>query len=177
MVLVARTSVDPLSLAGPVRAAVKELDPQLAVFSTLSAEQLLGEHTALRRFTLTLVGAFSGLAVALAVLGLYGVVSYLVALRRRETAIRIALGAQPAAVLRLFLAHGAFLAACGIAAGLAATFALARLVKGLLFDVSAVDPATLAGATALLAATALAASLVPALRATRADAITALRTE
>jgi predicted permease len=177
MVLVARTSVDPLSLAGPVRAAVKELDPQLAVFSTLSAEQLLGEHTALRRFTLTLVGAFSGLAVALAVLGLYGVVSYLVALRRRETAIRMALGAQPAAVLRLFLAHGAFLAACGIAAGLAATFALARLVKGLLFDVSAVDPATLAGATALLAATALAASLVPALRATRADAITALRTE
>jgi putative ABC transport system permease protein len=177
MTLLVRTASDPLSLAGAVRAAVKELDPELAVFSVATAEQLLSERSSLRRFTLLLVGTFSAIAIALAVVGLYGVLSYLVAQRRREIAIRIALGARPVDVLALFMRHGAALALCGVAAGLLSTLALSKLVRSLLFHVSAADPATVLGASTLLAATALLACVVPALQATRVDPITALRAE
>ena len=124
-----------------------------------------------------LFGAFAGLALLLAAIGTYGVLSYLVTQRRREIGIRMALGAGRETVLRSVMAHGLTLALIGLAAGLAAALALTRLMEALLFEVSPNDPATLAGVAALIIVVAAAASLVPAVRATRVDPIVALREE
>jgi putative ABC transport system permease protein len=137
----------------------------------------LGESLAYRRFITGLLAAFAVPAVLLAALGIYGVVGYLVAQRTREMAIRMAVGAQPRAVLRLVLGEGIRLAAVGIAVGAAGAAVATRWLRAQLFEVSATDPLTFLGAAALLVATAALATLVPALRATAIDPARALQTE
>ena len=124
-----------------------------------------------------LFGGFAGLALLLAAIGTYGVLSYLVTQRRREIGIRMALGAGRETVLRSVMAHGLTFTLIGLAVGLSAALVLTRLMRALLFEVSPNDPATLAGVTALITIVASAASLVPAFRATRVDPIVALRDE
>ena len=124
-----------------------------------------------------LIGGFAGLALLLAAIGTYGVLSYLVTQRRREIGIRMALGAGRETILRSVMAHGLTLALIGLAAGVTAALLLTRLMETLLFEVRPNDPATLASVAALITAVAAAASLVPAFRATRVDPIVALREE
>jgi ABC-type antimicrobial peptide transport system permease subunit len=124
-----------------------------------------------------LFGGFAGLALLLAAIGTYGVLSYLVTQRRREIGIRMALGAERAVVLRTILGHGLKLTCVGLIAGLIAALLLTRLIETLLFEVRPNDPATLTGVAVLITAVAAAASLVPALRATRVDPMVALREE
>jgi putative ABC transport system permease protein len=140
-------------------------------------EQLLADSVALRRFSMLLLGVFAGVAVALAGVGIYGVISYTVGQRTREIGIRIALGARPRDVLRLVLGRGLGLAGAGIALGLAGGLAVTRVISSLLFGVGARDPLTFASVAALLAAVALLACLAPARRATRVDPMVALRYE
>jgi len=129
------------------------------------------------RMLMQLVGGFAGLTLLLAAVGIYGMLSYLVTERRREIGIRMALGASRETVLGSVMTHGLTLAVIGLVAGLAAALMLTRLMKALLFEVSPNDPATLAGVAALITVVAAAASLVPAVRATRVDPIVPLRDE
>jgi putative ABC transport system permease protein len=130
-----------------------------------------------RRLTLTLLGLFSALALVLSAIGIYGVISYSVAQRTREIGIRMALGAQPRDVLRLVLAQGGKIAAIGIVAGSAASLGLTRWLANLLYSVSAVDPATFAIVTVVLALVAMVACYIPARRTLRVDPLIALRHE
>jgi putative ABC transport system permease protein len=177
MAMVVRTKSDPAASLGAVRREVSAADKELAVFSVATMEQLLSDSVALRRFSMLLLGVFAALAVALAGVGIYGVVSYSVAQRTREIGVRVALGARPRDVLRLVLGRGLGLAAAGIALGLAGGMALTRVISSLLFGVGARDPVTFATTAALLAAVALLACLAPARRATKVDPMVALRYE
>jgi ABC-type antimicrobial peptide transport system permease subunit len=174
--VVARASVTPSSLVAPMRAAIRGLDPSIPVYSVASMESLIGSQTSQSRFTMWLMGVFAVIALALAVIGIYGVMSYLVTQRTREIGIRLALGADGKDILRLVVGNGAQLVAAGIVLGLAAAFALQRLVSSLLFGVTAADAAS-AGAVAILAVVALLACYVPARRATRIDPLQALHHE
>jgi len=175
--LAVRTAGDPAALAPALRNALAALDPNVPLTEVQTMEEALGAWAADRRLTLTLVATFALLALALGAVGIYGVLACLVAERRREIGIRIALGATPKEVLRLVIAQGAGMAALGIGLGLAGALIAARLLAGLLYGVRPTDPPTL-GATALtLGAVALAASLGPAIRAARLDPIDALRSE
>ena len=138
---------------------------------------MLDETVAPRRFSTILLGAFALLALILAAVGIYGVMSYVVSLRINEIGIRMALGAQPRDIWRLIVGSGARLALAGIAIGLAGALALTRLLSSLLFEVRATDPVTFAAVALLLAAVALLACYVPARRAMRADPMFALRYE
>jgi putative ABC transport system permease protein len=175
--LVARTSSDPRGLERAVRAAFLAVDPTQPVFNVQSMESYLASSMAQRRFTLALLALFGGLALALAAVGIYGVVSCAVTSRTREMGIRMALGAERRDVLAMVLRQAAALAGVGLAAGLAASFALTRFLSTLLFEVRATDLATLATIAALLAAVALAASYLPARRAASVDPTVALRYE
>jgi len=173
---VLHTSGDPTALIPAVREAVRALDPEVAPkFTTL--EQSFSAATASRRFNLTLVGVFATVALALASLGIYGVLAYSVEQRTREIGIRMALGAQTGEVARMIVGEGFRLAALGVAIGLAGAFALSRLLVNLLFGVEPTDPATYVATVAFLVAVALAACWIPARRATRVDPMTALRYE
>jgi ABC-type antimicrobial peptide transport system permease subunit len=160
-----------------VRRIVRELDPHVALYQVYTMESLVeqSESVFLRRFPLLLVGAFALTALALAVVGTYGVISYAVAQRGRELGIRIALGATPRGVVSLVVRHALLLAAVGIGTGLVAAVALSRFAASLLYGVRAGDPATYAAAALLLGVVAAAAAAVPARRATRVDPVTALR--
>ena len=140
---------------------------------------IIADSLSVRRFSMMLFGAFAALALVLAAIGLYGVVSYLVGQRTHEIGVRLALGAQRGDVLRWVIAQGARMALAGVGIGLVAALGLARVMaqSSLLFGVRAVDPLTFAGVALLLIAVALAACYVPARRATRADPLTALRAE
>jgi putative ABC transport system permease protein len=175
--LVVRARVEPLSLAKSVREAVWSVDPDQPVWKVRTLEYLLNLNVADRRFVLYLMACFAALALLLTALGIYGVVSYTVAQRTHEIGVRVALGAQGRDVLRLVLRHGMGLALAGVGLGLAAAFAFTRLMSGLLYGVSATDPPTYAFVALLLAAVALLACLLPALRATRVDPLEALRYE
>jgi putative ABC transport system permease protein len=175
--LVARTGSDPRGLERAVRAAFLAVDPTQPVFKLQSMESYLASSLAQRRFTLALLALFGGLAMALAAVGIYGVVSCAVTSRTREMGIRMALGAERRDVLAMVLRQAAVLAAAGLVAGLAASFALTRFLSSLLFEVRTTDLATLAMIAALLAAVALAASYLPARRAASVDPTVALRYE
>jgi len=171
-----RTNVPPSSLVAAMRAAIRSADPSIPVYNVATMDELIGSQTSQSRFTMWLMGVFAVVALALAVIGIYGVMSYLVTQRTREIGIRLALGADGGDILRLVVGNGARLVGTGILIGVAASFALQRLVASLLFGVTAADAAS-AIAVAVLGIVALLACYLPALRATRVNPLTALRYE
>lgn len=175
--LLTRTNVEPASLAGAVRGQIAALNRDQAVFNVRTMEEIVSQSVAPRRFSMLLLAVFAVVALALASLGIYGMLSYAVAQRTREIGLRMTLGAQTGSVLRLVIGQGMKLAIIGVAIGLAASFALTRTMKNLLFGVSATDPLTFAGFAALLALVALLACWIPARRATKVDPLVALRYE
>src|SRR5207237_378323 len=175
--LVVRSGLDPLSLGRAVREAVAAVDPTIPTGHLRSMDQVLSHSLALRNVMRVLLTFFAALALLLASIGIYGVISYAVATRTREIGVRIALGAQRADVLRIVLGEGLKLILAGATLGLAAAFALTKLLGSLLYGVSATDPAIFAFGTALLVIVALAACHIPARRAMRVDPIVALRYE
>jgi putative ABC transport system permease protein len=172
-----RAQGDPLQLAVPLRKLVQSIDPLQPIFSVQSMEQVVSSAVSDRRLSLVLLGIFAAVALLLASVGIYGVMSYSVEQRTREIGIRMALGAERAAVLRLIVGQGSRLAAIGIVLGVCGAFALSRLMAGLLYGVSATDPLTYTALAAVLAAVAIGACAVPARRAVRVDPAVALRAE
>jgi putative ABC transport system permease protein len=177
MFLVVRGGSDPAELAGAVKAKVWGVDPQIPLTKVLTMEEVAAASVAGRRFQMALLGLFAGVALALAGVGLYGVIAYTVARRTHEIGVRMALGAQRRDILGLVVRQGLRLAAVGLAAGLAGALALTRLLAGLVYGVSTTDPATYAALSLFLLLVALLACLVPARRATKVDPMAALRYE
>lgn len=171
------TTGDPAALAAPVRERLRSLDPDIVIWNVSSMSARVSESVARQRFSLLLIGAFGVLALALAAVGIYGVLAYAVRRRSREIGIRMALGAAGGDVVRMVVGHGLRLAAAGLALGLVAALLVTRLMRSLLFQVSPADPLALGGVTAVLAAVAAAAAWLPARRATRVDPMTVLREE
>jgi len=174
---VARTEGDPAALAETVQAVVSDFDPQLPVFTAQPLSQGIAAQTAQARFGTLLLGTFSTLATVLALVGLYGVLSFAVDRRRREIAVRMAVGAERGHVRRMVLARGGRLVAAGLALGLVASVYLTRWLDAFLFGVETVDAPTYAATTALLLGVAILAIWIPAFRATRVDPHQALKTE
>jgi putative ABC transport system permease protein len=172
-----RTSAEPGSLAAAVRREVQAVDAEQPVVGIATLERLLADSVSLPRFRTLLLGLFSGLALILASVGVYGVMSYSVARRRQEIGIRMALGARRSDVVRMVVNGGLRLALLGIAVGLAGAFAATRLLKGLLFGIQPTDAQTYVATAVILLLVALLACCVPALRASRVDPIVALRYE
>ncbi len=177
MQVMLRTTLPAAALQPPIANAVREVDPALPIIRLRDMEDVFRDSVRRPRMLMQLLGAFAGLALLLAAIGTYGVLSYMVAQQRREIGIRMALGAERSVVLRAVMGHGLKLAGAGLVAGLAGALVLTRLMETLLFAVRPNDPVTLAGVAALIAAVAAAASLIPALRATRVDPLVALRDE
>jgi putative ABC transport system permease protein len=175
--LVVKTDVDPVSLSSAVRKTVWEIDKDQPVSNIRTMEEILGDSIARERFSMLLLAIFASVALVLAAVGIYGVMSYSVAQRTHEIGIRMALGAQTSAVLRLAVGYGFKLVIAGIAIGLIAALALTRVMSTLLFGVTATDPMTFTLISLLLIAVAAVASYIPARRATRVNPIIALRYE
>jgi putative ABC transport system permease protein len=177
MTLVVRAAGDPIGLGESIRREVSQLDKEQPVFGIQTLERLISTSTQQQRFSMMLLGVFAAAAIALASIGLYGVMSYAVAQRKHEVGIRMALGAQRRDVLGLILFQGLRLTLGGIAIGLIAAWAATRLLINLLYGVSATDPLTFMGVSLLLISVALLACYLPARRATKVDPIVALRSE
>lgn len=175
--LVVKTNSDPEKLAAAVRNEILAVDKDQAAFNVTSLEKLYAGSIALRRFFMVLLMVFAGLALSLASIGIYGVISYSVNQRTREIGIRMALGAHHRDVLQLVIKQGMMLAIFGVMTGLVAAFALSRLMESLLFGISATDAMTFTIVALILTGVALVACLVPALRATKVDPMIALRYE
>jgi putative ABC transport system permease protein len=175
--LAVRTHGDPGAVYGAVRSLVAQIDPELPVHNMRPMEQVMAETMASRRLTLWLVGAFAALALVLASVGIYGVMSYAVTERLHEIGVRVALGAQRRDVLRLVVGHGMRLAAIGLLLGSVIAFFAARAMNTLLFGIRPSDPLTYIGIAMVLALAALAACYIPARRATAVDPMVALRYE
>jgi putative ABC transport system permease protein len=175
--LVVRTSIEPMSLAVPARNAIWSVDKDQTVADIDSMNHIVAESVARQRFSMLLLGLFAGLALLLASIGIYGVLSYSVAQRTREIGIRIALGARRTDVLQMTVMQGLKLVGTGMMIGLLAAFLVTRVLATLLFGITATDPITFAGISVVLLAVAILASYVPALRATKVDPITALRAQ
>jgi predicted permease len=174
---VIRTSSDPVALARAAMEEIHKIDPNLPVIHVTTLDGLLSDTVAPRRFSTTLLGAFALLALVLAAVGIYGVMSYIVSLRINEIGVRMALGAQPRDIWRLIVGSGARLTFAGIAIGLTGALALTRLLSSLLFQVRTSDPATFAAVVAGLGAVSLLACYIPARRATNVDPMVALHYE
>jgi putative ABC transport system permease protein len=176
--LVARSSADPAALAPTIRQAVKDVDPsQAAAYDLQTMQGRIADSLGPRRFAVTLLGVFAAIALFLAALGLYGIISYSVAQRTQEIGIRMALGAKRMEVLRLVVGQGMRLVAAGVAVGIVVSLALAQVLSTQLFEVRAFDPITFFLTVLVMAAVALLASYVPARRAANVDPIVALRYE
>ena len=175
--IVVRSAIDPLALTRAVREAVATTDSTIPTGRVRSMDQVLSRSLAVRNFMRVLLSFFAALALLLASIGIYGVISYAVSQRTHEIGVRVALGAQRSDVLRIVLGEGLKLILVGAAVGLAASFALTKFLGSLLFNVSATDPVIFATGTALLTGVALAACYIPARRATLVDPIVALRYE
>ncbi|HUL74473.1 MAG TPA: ABC transporter permease [Vicinamibacterales bacterium] len=171
----ARTAGDPTPLPAAFRSAVRAIDPDLPVARLTPLTDLTAQTMARERFNLLLLTLFGGVALAVAAVGLYGVMAYLVAQRAREIGIRLALGGRPAAVLRAVLAEGLAMTLVGLAAGLATAFGLSRVLADLVFAIQPTDPLTYAAIALLLVVVAIAAATVPARRAMRIDPVVVLR--
>ncbi len=177
MSFVVRTASNPESLVQPVSRAIYSIDKEQALTDIQTMDQVLTKSLSGRRFNMTLLLTFAGVALVLAAVGVYGVMNYTVTLRRRELGIRMALGAGRMDVLRLVLRQGLTLTLIGVAAGLISAYALTRLMASLLYGVTATDYLTFASVSAVLIAVGVAASYVPARRATKVNPTIALRTE
>jgi len=177
MTLVIRTKMDPDALIPAMRSLVRGIDIDQPVFQVQSLEDIRSANRAPQQLATSLLGSFAVVALLLAAIGIYGVIAYAVGQRTREFGVRISLGAKRIDVLRLVVRQGVVLTAIGMLAGLAGAFGLTRLMSSLLYGVAATDPLTFAAGAALLAASALAACLIPAYRATRVDPVVALRCE
>lgn len=177
MFVVVRTSNDPNAMISEVRAQVTALDPEVPVFAPQTMDELLSQSVTQSQVNMLLLAGFAALALVLAAVGIYGVMSYLVSQRTQEIGVRMALGASRTNVLQMIVLHGLRLAGAGLLAGLIAALLLTRLIKGLLYGTSPSDPLTFIGIALLLAAVALLASYIPALRATKVDPMVALRYE
>ena len=174
-VLLVRSDKEPATLASAVRAAIHDVDPQLAVFGVEALQDTVARSVSRQRFTLLLLGVFAGVAIVLAAVGVHGVLSYVVARRTPEMGIRMALGASRGNVIGLVARQGARLAALGLAVGLAAAILASRLLASLLYGVTPTDPATFAAVTVAVFAVAMLATVLPARRATGIAPVDALR--
>ncbi len=177
MVLLVRSAVEPSSLTSAVRGAVASIDKDQPILDVSTMEQMVNNSVATNRITLILLGLFSGLALVLAVVGVYGVISYSVAQRTREIGIRMALGAERLEVLKMVVGNSLKLTLSGVGLGIAGALALTHLLAGLLYNVKPTDLLTFFGASFALTAVALVASYVPARRAAKVDPMVALRYE
>jgi putative ABC transport system permease protein len=172
-----RTSGDPLALGAVVKQEMLKVDPSLPLTNVRSLEQIMGRSLAQQRFNSMLLGLFAAIGLLLAAIGVYGVISYVVTQRTHEIGIRVALGARAGDVLKLIVGKGLALAFAGVALGLAASFALTRLMEDFLFGVKPTDPLTFGSVALLLIVVALVACYVPARRAMKVDPMAALRVE
>jgi len=177
LTIVAQTKSDPGAVAGSLRAVVTSMDKSVPVYSVKPMTEYLRDSLSRRRFSMVLLSTFSGVALVLAALGIYGVISYGVIQRTHEMGIRMALGAQRSDVLKLVLRQAMIVVLVGVGIGLLGSWALTRLMKSLLFNVSVTDPLTFAGIAVLMILIALLACLIPATRATKVDPLVALRHE
>ena len=175
MTLIVRAEKDPAALAAGLREAVKAADPDVPLYSVRTLAEIVSDRTAQRRLAVMLISVFAGVALLLAAIGIYGVMSYAVAQRTQEIGIRMALGAERQDILRMVLRHGSMMAVTGVGIGLVTALGLARLITSLLFQVSATDPPTFSVVPVVLVAVALLACYIPARRATRVDPLVALR--
>jgi putative ABC transport system permease protein len=175
--LVVRTAGEPTALASAVRRVVASVDPEQPISDLRTMDEIVDLDVADRQQQMTLLGAFAGLALVLASIGLYGVLSYAVTQRSREIGLRIALGASASSVVRMIVGRGLALTGIGLAIGLVAAWLATRAMKNLLYGVAAADPLTFAAVAALLGIIALIACWAPARRASRVDPITVLREE
>jgi putative ABC transport system permease protein len=170
-----RTTGDPAVLASAARAALQAVDPEAPVSEVRTMQEVAAESASARRWTVALLAAFAALALLLALVGIYGMLSWSVAQRSREIGIRLALGARAGGVARMIMTHVLKLAALGLGVGFAAALALRRVLSALVFEVSTADPLIYAGVATLMLAAALLAGYVPARRAAKVDPLIALR--
>ena len=177
MAFVIRAERELGAIMPSLRAAMREVAPELPIFGATTMEESFASTISTQRLTAILLGSFAGLALVLAALGLYGVLSYSVSQRTREIGIRMALGAQSGAVIRLILRHGIVLAGVGLGIGLIIALGLSRILQSVLYDVSAFDPLSFAAVAIVLTVIGIAACLLPARRATKVDPMIALRSE
>jgi putative ABC transport system permease protein len=177
LTLAVRTAGDPTQVAGAARAAVLEVDPDQPVDEVQTMEDVVDSALGPRRFAMVLLAIFAAVALVLAAVGIYGVMSFDVARRSQEIGVRMALGAQAGTVLRLVLRQGLVLAGIGVVLGVLGSLALTGLIRSQLYEMSAVDPVTFGLVVALLLGVAALASLVPARRATRVDPLNAMRAD
>src|ERR1043165_813351 len=170
-----RTAGDPMAMVPQFRQAVRELDRDQAIGGIRTMDQILAGLIAQRRFSMSLVAAFAVLALTLALIGAYGVTSYLVSQRTREIGVRLALGADPARISRLVVREGMVVAGTGVAVGVVGAIATTRLASSLLYGVSARDPITIASVAVTLLVVSALANYIPARRGSRVDPLMALR--
>ncbi len=170
-----RTSTDPGTLGDAIRGEVQSIDPGIPVFAVRTLNEVVAKSLADRRFALTILAVFAGVALLLASIGIYGVMAYTFSQRTHEIGVRVALGAQRSDILRMALGEGMLLVAIGLGVGLIGAAIVTRFLRSMLFSVTATDPLTFASIALLLAAVALFACFIPAQRATQVDPLVALR--